>query len=213
MERRLRACALAALLVPLAQPAAAQDRVALADMKTTFEKSLRAPVASRGFGLDEAACGRTGTVRIDGQATLLKSYQQLLETIREIERGAVEGEPLFGDAAAFARLLGRIANREDEVGNLLAASNPSTPGAGVAGARGAMMAEAGGPHGDLCLAGRKEHRRRRGDKTSVRRLRGVPLPIARHRRRLHPMVRRCRPHDRAHIRLDGPRDTYLAIVP
>ena len=37
-----------------------------------------------------------------------------------IERGAVEGEPLFGDAAAFARLLGRIANREDEVGNLLA---------------------------------------------------------------------------------------------
>ena len=37
-----------------------------------------------------------------------------------IEHGATEGEPLFGDVAAFKKLLGMIAHREGEIGNLLA---------------------------------------------------------------------------------------------
>jgi len=47
----------------LAGPKRPQDRVLLSAMKSTFQKALRAPVAERGFGLDEAATNRTGTVQ------------------------------------------------------------------------------------------------------------------------------------------------------
>ncbi|HEV3006164.1 MAG TPA: aconitate hydratase AcnA [Pirellulales bacterium] len=50
----------------LAGPKRPQDRVPLAAMKQSFEKALRAPVNERGFALDEAALGRTATVRDNG---------------------------------------------------------------------------------------------------------------------------------------------------
>ncbi len=46
----------------LAGPKRPQDRVRLSDMKAAFQKALRAPVAERGFGLDEAATKKTGIV-------------------------------------------------------------------------------------------------------------------------------------------------------
>ncbi|MEX0820288.1 MAG: aconitate hydratase AcnA, partial [Pirellulaceae bacterium] len=53
----------------LAGPKRPQDRVALSSMKESFAKSLRAPVAERGFALDDAALTRTGTVRNNGHAS------------------------------------------------------------------------------------------------------------------------------------------------
>ena len=52
----------------LAGPKRPQDRVALSSMKQAFEKSLRAPVAERGFGLDDAALTRKGTVQNNGDS-------------------------------------------------------------------------------------------------------------------------------------------------
>ena len=46
----------------LAGPKRPQDRVPLGGMKESFRKALRAPVAERGFALDEAGVARTGTV-------------------------------------------------------------------------------------------------------------------------------------------------------
>ncbi len=46
----------------LAGPKRPQDRVALGAMKESFRKALRAPVAERGFALDEAGVARTGNV-------------------------------------------------------------------------------------------------------------------------------------------------------
>lgn len=53
----------------LAGPKRPQDRVPLAAMKKSWEKSLRAPVAERGFALDDAAARRTATVRDNGHST------------------------------------------------------------------------------------------------------------------------------------------------
>ncbi|MCA9142747.1 MAG: aconitate hydratase AcnA [Planctomycetaceae bacterium] len=53
----------------LAGPKRPQDRVALSSMKKSFEKSLRAPVAERGFALDDAALSRTGTVKNNGDTS------------------------------------------------------------------------------------------------------------------------------------------------
>ncbi|MDA1053410.1 MAG: aconitate hydratase AcnA [Planctomycetota bacterium] len=53
----------------LAGPKRPQDRVALSSMKKSFEKSLRAPVAERGFALDDAALKRTGAVRDNGHSS------------------------------------------------------------------------------------------------------------------------------------------------
>ena len=47
----------------LAGPKRPQDRISLADMKSGFDASLRAPVNERGFALDEAAL--THTARVD----------------------------------------------------------------------------------------------------------------------------------------------------
>ena len=53
----------------LAGPKRPQDRVALSSMKKSFNESLRAPVAERGFALDNAALTRTGTVRNNGHSS------------------------------------------------------------------------------------------------------------------------------------------------
>ncbi|NDC62859.1 MAG: aconitate hydratase AcnA, partial [Planctomycetia bacterium] len=57
---------LGSVVPSLAGPKRPQDRVPLADVKKTFAESLTAPTAKRGFALDAAAVGRTGTVREDG---------------------------------------------------------------------------------------------------------------------------------------------------
>jgi aconitate hydratase len=50
----------------LAGPKRPQDRVALADMKSAFRAALRAPIAERGFALDDAGLHRTGRVVNNG---------------------------------------------------------------------------------------------------------------------------------------------------
>ncbi len=50
----------------MAGPKRPQDRVLLRDMKTSFEKALRAPVEQRGFALDENAIERHATVHDNG---------------------------------------------------------------------------------------------------------------------------------------------------
>ncbi len=52
----------------LAGPKRPQDRVALKAMKETFRKALRAPVAERGFALDEAATQRQAKVVDNGSS-------------------------------------------------------------------------------------------------------------------------------------------------
>ncbi|HZZ72164.1 MAG TPA: aconitate hydratase AcnA [Pirellulales bacterium] len=52
----------------LAGPKRPQDRVALKNVKTSFQKSLRAPIAERGFNLDEAALKRVGHVGLNGNS-------------------------------------------------------------------------------------------------------------------------------------------------
>ncbi len=54
----------------LAGPKRPQDRVLLSDMKTAFQKSLRAPVAERGFALDGDALSRSGVVSNGTTSTL-----------------------------------------------------------------------------------------------------------------------------------------------
>ncbi len=60
---------LSAVEPSLAGPKRPQDRVPLRDMKKTFNDALRAPIASRGFALDEAALKRTGKVVKNGHST------------------------------------------------------------------------------------------------------------------------------------------------
>jgi aconitate hydratase len=52
----------------LAGPKRPQDRVPLAAMKESFRKALRAPVAERGYALDEAATTRKATVQDNGRS-------------------------------------------------------------------------------------------------------------------------------------------------
>ncbi len=52
----------------LAGPKRPQDRVALSQMKDSFNDSLRAPIGERGFALNEQSLSNTGTVQ-NGQAT------------------------------------------------------------------------------------------------------------------------------------------------
>jgi aconitate hydratase len=53
----------------LAGPKRPQDRVPLALMKETWHKALRAPVAERGFGLNEDALGKKATVKSNGHSS------------------------------------------------------------------------------------------------------------------------------------------------
>jgi aconitate hydratase len=52
----------------LAGPKRPQDRVALSAMKSTFERSLRAPVAERGFALSDVELSKQGTVADNGNS-------------------------------------------------------------------------------------------------------------------------------------------------
>ncbi len=52
----------------LAGPKRPQDRVSLADMKKSWEASLKAPVAERGFGLDDASLAKTAVVKDNGKS-------------------------------------------------------------------------------------------------------------------------------------------------
>jgi len=53
----------------LAGPKRPQDRIGLKDMKSSFEQSLRAPIAERGFALDDTALSRKARVANNGSAT------------------------------------------------------------------------------------------------------------------------------------------------
>lgn len=53
----------------LAGPKRPQDRVALSKMKESFAISLRAPVAERGFALDDAALQRKGIIQDNGRTS------------------------------------------------------------------------------------------------------------------------------------------------
>ncbi|MCD0460131.1 aconitate hydratase AcnA [Roseiconus lacunae] len=53
----------------LAGPKRPQDRIALTDMKASFNESLTAPVGKTGFGLEPSALERKGTVKNNGQST------------------------------------------------------------------------------------------------------------------------------------------------
>jgi aconitate hydratase len=55
----------------MAGPKRPQDRVPLAVMKSSFEQSLRAPVAQRGFGLSEQDMARTAQVENDGRSATI----------------------------------------------------------------------------------------------------------------------------------------------
>ncbi|MDZ4820515.1 MAG: aconitate hydratase AcnA, partial [Planctomycetota bacterium] len=60
---------LSAVEPSVAGPKRPQDRVALSNVKQSFASALRAPVAERGFALDEQAILRTGHVDANGQST------------------------------------------------------------------------------------------------------------------------------------------------
>jgi aconitate hydratase len=62
---------LASVEPSLAGPKRPQDRVPLAAMKSSFRKALTAPVAQRGFALDEQAARRTVEVRSNGATSTL----------------------------------------------------------------------------------------------------------------------------------------------
>ncbi len=53
----------------MAGPKRPQDRVALSNMKNSFNRSLTAPIAERGFGLDTKDLEATGTVANNGHST------------------------------------------------------------------------------------------------------------------------------------------------
>ncbi|TWT83675.1 Aconitate hydratase precursor [Planctomycetes bacterium CA13] len=53
----------------LAGPKRPQDRIALSEMKQSFEKSLTAPVGKTGFGLQKSDLERTGTVEDNGHSS------------------------------------------------------------------------------------------------------------------------------------------------
>ncbi len=55
----------------LAGPKRPQDRVPLSGVKQSFRKALRAPIAERGFALDDQALARTGHVQNNGDSTTI----------------------------------------------------------------------------------------------------------------------------------------------
>jgi aconitate hydratase len=63
---------LADVVPSLAGPKRPQDRVALSDMKKSFESALVAPVKDRGFGLTENDLAKTGVVKDNGHSAEIK---------------------------------------------------------------------------------------------------------------------------------------------
>ena len=59
---------MSSIVSSLAGPKRPQDRIPLTEMQQSFHTSLRAPVAQRGFALDDAALKRSGVV-MNGEAT------------------------------------------------------------------------------------------------------------------------------------------------
>ena len=55
----------------LAGPKRPQDRVALSGVKTQFNSALKAPLAERGFALDDDALARTGNVQDNGHSATI----------------------------------------------------------------------------------------------------------------------------------------------
>jgi len=55
----------------VAGPKRPQDRIALADVRTSFRRSLSAPVRERGFGLGDADLGNTAPARMNGSPETL----------------------------------------------------------------------------------------------------------------------------------------------
>jgi aconitate hydratase len=55
----------------LAGPKRPQDRVPLASMQESFRKALHAPIAERGYALDEPASARTATVQDNGHSSVI----------------------------------------------------------------------------------------------------------------------------------------------
>ena len=65
-------------IVPsLAGPKRPQDRVALKDVKQAFAASLTAPIASRGFALDQTALARSGSVEANQQSSKISQISQI----------------------------------------------------------------------------------------------------------------------------------------
>ncbi len=63
---------LGSVVPSLAGPKRPQDRVALSEMKTTFQKALTAPVKERGYELSREALGREATFGTNGSSTKMK---------------------------------------------------------------------------------------------------------------------------------------------
>ncbi len=63
---------LADVVPSLAGPKRPQDRVALSDMKKSFESALVAPVKDRGFGLSENELAKTGVIKDNGHQAEIK---------------------------------------------------------------------------------------------------------------------------------------------
>ncbi len=61
---------LGSVVPSLAGPKRPQDRVALADMKTAFQKALTAPVKERGYGFSESDLTRSATIPADSSSTV-----------------------------------------------------------------------------------------------------------------------------------------------
>lgn len=62
---------LSTVVPSMAGPKRPQDLVPLAEMKDSFRKSLTAPIAERGFALDDAALARTAAVENNGQSATI----------------------------------------------------------------------------------------------------------------------------------------------
>jgi len=72
---------LSTVVPSLAGPKRPQDRVALHELKKSFQSSLRTPVEKRGFGLDESASQRSVKVNLDGQEVSLHHGSVVLAAI------------------------------------------------------------------------------------------------------------------------------------
>ncbi len=72
---------LSTVVPSLAGPKRPQDRVALHDLKKSFQVSLQTPVEKRGFGLDETAAQRSVKVKLDGQEVDLHHGSVVLAAI------------------------------------------------------------------------------------------------------------------------------------
>jgi aconitate hydratase len=68
---------LGSVVPSLAGPKRPQDRVALTDMKSTFQKALTAPVKERGYGLTDSDLARTAIIPADPSSSILRPSSTL----------------------------------------------------------------------------------------------------------------------------------------